>query len=524
MKLSDYRRAEKYARDLIGRSVPPSDAAVLLSARFAELDGDESRCLIEDAIRDGEDEEELLVAVPEIREWQGVPLQGTAKRGKKGKTFRFASSPFNVQSILENDEALTGAFGLNLMTERPMVLKALPWDRPSDAVPRTVTDADRAGVITYISKKFSISCKRDFDEPFLAVCKKNAYSALEDMLASFEGAWDGVKRVETALSECLGVDDTRDGEGRSYAGEVLMLWMRGAIRRALHPGCQMDLCLIIAGPQGCGKTTFLRRLALSRDLFCENLGSLADPRGVVESISQSWIVCMDELAAMRGAKEITKVKAFLTATADDYRVPYARYQSRLARHCVFCGTSNELTGMLCDTSGNRRFVVLEANPEQRSRDIWSGDFEEYVRQLWAEAYATEVESPDAPLMLDEAMVETQAERNKQYEDDDELAGIVGRFLETEHALGRPVCLVQIFCEVFDASRLDYKKYPYRAKFQSDVTRIILADGTWERSASPRLIEDYGKQRCFVPVMTESELRRVCSVAGIDDDDESWDGE
>ena len=77
------------------------------------------------------------------------------------------------------------------------------------------------------------------------------------------------------------------------------------------------------------------------------------------------------------------LKSFLDTAEDNRRPAYERRAKKTKRHCVFAATTND-DAFLTDTTGNRRFPVLQCGSEQ-------GDYVEltdgYVDQLWAEVLA-----------------------------------------------------------------------------------------------------------------------------------------
>jgi putative DNA primase/helicase len=77
---------------------------------------------------------------------------------------------------------------------------------------------------------------------------------------------------------------------------------------------------------------------------------------------------------------LERVKAFLTARSDHFRVPYGRRAEDVPRSCVFAASTNDGTSLV-DESGNRRFWPLrcgEIDVEKLTAD---------KDQLWAEANA-----------------------------------------------------------------------------------------------------------------------------------------
>ena len=83
--------------------------------------------------------------------------------------------------------------------------------------------------------------------------------------------------------------------------------------------------------------------------------------------------------------DIEMVKSFITCQSDNYREPYARIVSEHPRSNIFIGTSNRITGLLTDETGNRRFLPVYTTD---AREVAPWDMtDEDVDQLWAEATA-----------------------------------------------------------------------------------------------------------------------------------------
>ena len=91
----------------------------------------------------------------------------------------------------------------------------------------------------------------------------------------------------------------------------------------------------------------------------------------------AWIIELNELDCISRSSS-GRIKAFMSAQFDRFRLPYGKQLSTWQRGCVFAGTTN-LDDYLRDPTGGRRFwpvtcgeIDLEALESNRD-------------QLWAEA-------------------------------------------------------------------------------------------------------------------------------------------
>ncbi len=400
--------------------------------------------------------------------------------GKNGHVGLPISSPTNVVEALRHDTGLAGRFGLNLMTMRDSVIAPLPWDEPGLSYPRAATEADRSRTIAYIDEVAGFDPSRSFKHAFTSVAAEHAYDPLHDFLSGLRGTWDGEDHISGLIRDWMSpIDD--DIDGHSFSATALTIWMRGAVRRAMNPGSKFDYCLLLTGDQGIGKSTFFSKLALRDEWLCESLTDIADARTSFEEISQSWIVVIDELAAMRSAKDVTRVKTFLTRTHDDYRRPYATDSERVPRHCVFGGTSNELT-FLADRSGNRRFIVIPCAGVIDSMTgipaiCDGGLFIDEVKQAWAQAIELEDLDPDGALILPDWAIKAQAARNEQHSLVDPVEEKLRAFFAEAMNQCEPVCYEQAYAFAYGCPREAYARERHLKSFQ-DLTRRIAAELGW----------------------------------------------
>ena len=162
----------------------------------------------------------------------------------------------------------------------------------------------------------------------------------------------------------------------------LKKWMVGAVANVFDSErCVNHLCLILAGPQGTYKSTWIRNLsppALSQ-YYME--GSLdPDNKDSLLATTGTFIFNLDDYFAAINAKKINEFKGLITKNKVKVRRPFARYPEELPKICSFIASSNE-THFLHDTTGNRRFLpfAIEAIDIDTAIKL-------PIDQAWAEAY------------------------------------------------------------------------------------------------------------------------------------------
>jgi predicted P-loop ATPase len=185
------------------------------------------------------------------------------------------------------------------------------------------------------------------------------YHPIRDYLNGLR--WDGRERLAGLLARYAGAEDTEINRTLSERFAI------SCVARVMKPGAKVDTVLILAGRQGLGKSTFFRALA-GEQWFRDTALDIRNKDAFL-ALRGAWLYEMAELASMR-ARDAETVKAFLSATVDHYRKPYARNMVAQPRQCVFVGSTNE-PSFLRDPTGAPDVAAVE-----RDRD-----------QLWAEALA-----------------------------------------------------------------------------------------------------------------------------------------
>lgn len=121
----------------------------------------------------------------------------------------------NVTIILENDPFLKGKIVTDEFASCGMVRGSLPWNQREGK--RRWEDVDYAGYYRYMETFYGITGKEKLDNGLLIVSSQNKVNEVKEYLTSLK--WDGVKRVDTLLSDYLGADDN--------------LYTRAVIRKSL---------------------------------------------------------------------------------------------------------------------------------------------------------------------------------------------------------------------------------------------------------------------------------------------------
>lgn len=223
--------------------------------------------------------------------------------------------------------------------------------------------------------------------------------------------WDGIERIEHILVDLFEATDSDLTRWASRAPFV------GAVQRARHPGSKIDESpVLISEEQGLGKSGLVRAMVPPEYVdqwHGDSLDLSASKKEQSEALSGRVVVEIAELDGLRRA-EIESVKAFLIRTNDgQFRPAYGRGIEKSPRRCVFVGTSNSLTCLANDPSGNRRLVPVillkGTNVEEaadRSRDQW-----------WAEAIHLQAAGDDG--RLPRALIPEQRDRAEQHRSRDE---------------------------------------------------------------------------------------------------------
>lgn len=276
----------------------------------------------------------------------------------------------NGITVMENHDAWRGVLGLNVRYAEIWFMSTPPCDRNGThgSYPRAMDDGDIGRIAQWFAYAQGMG---DFahDRALLSVAQRQKFDPVVQNLDSL--IWDGTERLITAAQVYCAADGPPD-----YLAAVMTKWFIQAIARAMMPGCQADMTLILEGAQGAGKTSFFRALA------GKHLGENPPKefgQKMHEFIRGPWIVEFGELSSFKKG-EIEDIKAFLTNLTDRYRPAYGRVTGEFPRRCVFGGSTNG-KHYLSDPEGNRRYAPIACGELDTPRLLADRD------QLFAEAVA-----------------------------------------------------------------------------------------------------------------------------------------
>ncbi len=404
----------------------------------------------------------------------------------------------NCTRVLATDPALAGRFFYDIRSYTKMVSLPLPWDGGEGI--RPISDADYCALAAYLEREHGLNNKQKAIDGVVNIAMQNKRNPVAEWLDSL--VWDGESRVDTLLACFLGADTS------DYNVAVIRLLMQGAVARAYQPGAKFDYMPVLIGPQGIGKSMFLRRLGHDSAWYCDNFNTV-DGDAAAEKLRGMWICEMAELLATKKQRDVEGIKAFLTSTVDTIRPKYARETEQRPRACVFCGTTND-AAFLTDTTGNRRFLPVECGKHEAPMSLFADGVDGYFSQAWAEAvHVHKAERP--PLVLDKRLQAYAIEKQEEYTEDDPRVGMVQAYLDDKLAeakskagfdpMGVRVCAQELMEHALGDA---YAKQASSRFLVNEVHKIMQSkiEG-WAKYPCARgkaYCDGYGVQRCYVPAI------------------------
>ena len=225
-------------------------------------------------------------------------------------------------------------------------------------------------------------------------------------------AWDGKNHVARLFSRLPGIS--------SEQLNFLTIWMRSTVAHWL----QMDVehgneCVpTLIGAQGCGKTTFLRRLLPMhlREYYLDHL-NLSNKFDKEMALSNNLLVNLDEQEAIRPSQH-AQLKQTLSKSKVNGRPIYGASQEDRPRYASFVATTNN-PHPLTDPTGSRRYICMTI-PEGQYIDN-TGDID--YDQLYAQVLH-ELREDKAPYWFNNEEVTRIQQLNQEYMEVKDMAELV----------------------------------------------------------------------------------------------------
>ena len=186
--------------------------------------------------------------------------------------------------------------------------------------------------------------------------------------------WDGKNHVAKVFSRLPGISTEQH--------HFLAIWIRSMVAHWL----QMDMlhgneCVpTLIGDQGCGKTTFVRRLLPPqlRQYYLDHL-NLSNKFDKEMALTNNLLVNLDELDAIRPSQHAA-LKQTLSKSKVNGRPIFGRAQEDRLRFASFVATTNN-PHPLTDPTGSRRYICLEIPEGQLIDNEGNIDYEQLYAQV-----------------------------------------------------------------------------------------------------------------------------------------------
>ena len=369
----------------------------------------------ESAAADFQDDPETLPDEASGDPAEELPGEKTDNEWKKKltynpKTMKVENALQNIILILQNDPLLKNIV-FNRLADGMEIIGEVPWNHPT----RFWRDADDAQLVSYVDATYGPFSQRNYLTAVTKVADDRSYHPIHNMFESLP-LWDGEERVERLMVDYLGA------ENNAYVRAVTRKTLCAAYMRVYHPGIKFDYILVLNGPQGIGKSTFISKLGM--DWYSDSLAITdMNDKTAAEKLQGFWIQEISEMAGMKKA-DLERVKAFISRQDDNFRASFGRRVTPHPRQCIFFGTTNSEKGYLRDITGNRRFWNVRVSG-QGEKKPWDMD-EETIKQVWAEV--RELAEAGEPLYLSYELEELARKEQRMVLEVDDREGLIRTYL------------------------------------------------------------------------------------------------
>lgn len=213
------------------------------------------------------------------------------------------------------------------------------------------------------------------------IADKHRYHPVVDWLDNLP-EWDGVTRINTFFFDYCGTEKRDDESYKEYHKQVAWTIFGGVVQLTLGENNKFDMIPILAGDQGCGKSTLVQALAIKKEWHGDfHLRIVEDKRLAIEATAGKVILEWGELSGMKKG-EVEMIKQFTSLEVLEGRLAYQKTPVSKRKDFIIIGSTNE-EDVLRDDTGNRRFAIIKVGSNHTKIDL--DRVKQDLPQLYAEA-------------------------------------------------------------------------------------------------------------------------------------------
>ena len=206
----------------------------------------------------------------------------------------------------------------------------------------------------------------------------SSYNPIQEFLNDLP-KWDGQNHVAKLFSRLPGISTEQHA--------FLAVWLRSAVAHWLQLDTMHgnEVVPVLIGAQGCGKTTFLRRLLplQLRQYYLDHL-NLSNKFDKEMALTNNLLVNLDELEAIRPSQHAA-LKQTLSKNKVNGRPIFGKAQDDRPRYASFVSTTNN-PHPLTDATGSRRYICLTIPKGQLIDNVGDIDYEQLYAQVLYEIH------------------------------------------------------------------------------------------------------------------------------------------